>query len=250
MPPGPVSVTNRTPGVCSSFETAPRSCSRPINDVDVTGNERGPRRSESEAGDAPRPARAPAVPNRSLRSSARSSRTSRPSSRGVRNDRYDSVPSDWSSSIMAVSRGSRSGAGVLTYRSRGIEWESRNSSSRPEMSMPGPIQPYRCQYSPTKMCDWAKYARYSSRGGCGRAPSSNSTGVSRSRRDGTGHRGALIGELGKRGAHEDAQALIRRPNVHQALIALGHTPSTLPDHRRSAHSSSGHQAGSARSSSA
>ena len=57
---------------------------------------------------------------------------------------------------MAVSRGSRSGAGVLTYSSRGIEWESRNSSSRPEMSMPGPIQPYRCQYRPMKMSDCAR----------------------------------------------------------------------------------------------
>jgi hypothetical protein len=42
---------------------------------------------------------------------------------------------------MAVKRGSRSGAGALTYSSRGIEPESRNSSSRPEMSMSGPIQP-------------------------------------------------------------------------------------------------------------
>ena len=80
---------------------------------------------------------------------------------------------------MAVSPGSRSGAGLLTYSSRGIEWESRNSSSSPEMSMPGPTQPYRCQYRPMKMSDCARYARYNSRGGCGRAPSSNSTGVSR-----------------------------------------------------------------------
>ncbi len=57
---------------------------------------------------------------------------------------------------MAVSRGSRSGAGSLTYSSRGIEEDSRNSSSRPEMSMSGPIQPYRCQYRPTKMSDCAR----------------------------------------------------------------------------------------------
>ena len=132
------------------------SCSRPINDVDVTGSERGPRRSLLDAGDAERSARLSAAANRSLRSRARSSRTSRPSSRGVPNVRYESVPSVWSSSIMAVSPGSRSGAGVLTYSSRGIEWESRNSSSSPEMSMPGPIQPYRCQYRPMKMSDCAR----------------------------------------------------------------------------------------------
>ena len=62
----------------------------------------------------------------------------------------------WSSAIMAVSRASRSGAGVLRYSRRGIDAESRNSSSRPETSMSGPIQPYRCQYKPMKMSDWAR----------------------------------------------------------------------------------------------
>ena len=132
------------------------SCSRPINDVDATGSERGPRRSPFDAGGAEPSARLFAAANRSLRSRARSSRTSRPSSRGVPKVRYESVPSVWSSSIIAVSPGSRSGAGFLTYSSRGIEWESRNSSSSPEMSMPGPTQPYRCQYRPTKMSDCAR----------------------------------------------------------------------------------------------
>ena len=70
--------------------------------------------------------------------------------------RYESVPSASTSSIMAVSPGSRSGAGALTYSNRGIERESRNSSSRPEMSMSGPTHPYRCQYRPMKMSDCAR----------------------------------------------------------------------------------------------
>jgi hypothetical protein len=44
------------------------------------------------------------------------------------------------------------------------------------------------------------------------------------RRDGTGDSGALIGELSERGAHEDAQPLIRRPNLYVALIVLRHAP--------------------------
>ena len=43
--------------------------------------------------------------------------------------------------------------------------------------MPGPTHPYRCQYSPTNTSLCARYARYSSCGGCGRAPASNITGV-------------------------------------------------------------------------
>ena len=45
--------------------------------------------------------------------------------------------------------------------------------------MPGPTHPYRCQYRPTNTSLCARYARYSSCGGCGRAPSSNITGVNR-----------------------------------------------------------------------
>ena len=45
--------------------------------------------------------------------------------------------------------------------------------------MPGPTHPYRCQYSPTNTSLCARYARYRSCGGCGRAPTSNITGVSR-----------------------------------------------------------------------
>ena len=93
------------------------------------------------------PRRCPAAANRSLRSTARSSRTSRPSSRGVRNDRYESVPCAWSSSIMAVSRASRSGAGVLTYSRRGIErgepelvLQARDVHVRPDPAVPLPVQ--------------------------------------------------------------------------------------------------------------
>ena len=40
--------------------------------------------------------------------------------------------------------------------------------------------PYRCQYNPMNTSLCARYARYTSRGGYGRAPSSNITGDSRS----------------------------------------------------------------------
>jgi hypothetical protein len=45
--------------------------------------------------------------------------------------------------------------------------------------MPGPTHPYRCQYNPTNTSLCVRYARYRSCGGCGRAPTSNITGVSR-----------------------------------------------------------------------
>ena len=79
--------------------------------------------------------------NRSLSSSARSSRTSRPSSRVLLNVRYESAPSDCTSAIIAANRGSCSDAGDFRYSSRGIPFDSRHSSSRPEMSIPGPIHP-------------------------------------------------------------------------------------------------------------
>ena len=45
--------------------------------------------------------------------------------------------------------------------------------------MPGPTHPYCSQYNPTNISLCARYARYRSCGGCGRAPTSNITGVSR-----------------------------------------------------------------------
>ena len=60
-----------------------------------------------------------------------------------------------------------------------FDCDSSNSSSRPEISMPGPTHPYRSQYKPTNTSLCAKYARYSSCGGCGRAPTSNITAVNR-----------------------------------------------------------------------
>ena len=76
--------------------------------------------------------------------------------------------------------GSRSGAGVLTYSSRGSPPDRSNSSSRPETRVPGTSCPYRRQYKPMNTSACARYARYTSAGGYGRAPASNITGVSRS----------------------------------------------------------------------
>src|SRR5580700_11019836 len=80
----------------------------------------------------------------------------------------------------SASRGSRSGAGALTYNSRGSPPDRSNSSSRPETRAPGTSCPYRCQYKPMNTSLRARYARYTSAGGYGRAPTSNITGVSRS----------------------------------------------------------------------
>jgi hypothetical protein len=48
-----------------------------------------------------------------------------------------------------------------------------------QISMPGPTHPYRCQYRPMNTSLCARYARYNFWGGCGLAPSSNITGLSR-----------------------------------------------------------------------
>jgi hypothetical protein len=48
-------------------------------------------------------------------------------------------------SNIAVSPGSWSGAGRFRYNSIGLPAASRNSCSKPEISIPGATQPYRCQ---------------------------------------------------------------------------------------------------------
>ena len=106
---------------------------------------------------------------------------------------------------------SRSGAGALTYSSRGSPPDSSNSSSRPETRAPGASCPYRCQYSPMNTSLCARYCWYTSRGGYGRAPSSNITGVSRSAeiaRDSS----PLLGQLAQRGTHEHPQPPVRSPD--------------------------------------
>ena len=72
MPPGPATVTNRTPGVSSRRETSSTSRSRPISDVGMLGNERGIRRSLPAVEVANESVPLSLVANRSLRSSARS----------------------------------------------------------------------------------------------------------------------------------------------------------------------------------
>ena len=81
----------------------------------------------------------------SLRTTARSSASSRSSSLGVAKVRYDMVPAARMLSNNAARRGSWSGAGRFRYNSMGLPAARRYSSSRPEMSIPGATQPYRCQ---------------------------------------------------------------------------------------------------------
>ena len=101
--------------------------------------------------------------------------------------------------------------------------------------MSGPIQPYRCQYRPTKMSDCARYARYSSRGGYGRAPSSNSTGVSRS--------AEIARATAARSSASSASVELTKTRSRWSGVRISRGPrrrpswaSTLPDHRRSVHS--------------
>ena len=122
------------------------SCSRPINDVDVTGRERElPVGVDAgDAGSSPRTrGREPLAQEQGEVVAdqppelLRARRTI-----GTRVGPHRSI-----SSIMAVSRGSRSGAGVLMYSSRGIEWreselvlETRDVHARPDPAVPLPIQ--------------------------------------------------------------------------------------------------------------
>ena len=84
MPPGPVSVTNRTSGDSSSDDSSTMSSSRPSNEVDGVGNERRGSGISVATGAAAGEADATGVANRSLSNSAKSSRTSRLSSRVLR----------------------------------------------------------------------------------------------------------------------------------------------------------------------
>ena len=127
---GPLAQAFRRP---SRPATSSMACSRPTSEVVATGSRRGPRDLVTAAGaraTGPLPAA-----NRSLNSAARSSRTSRPSSAAVVNRRYEASSRTLVNS--SASRASRSGAGVLTYSSRGIPADRSNSSSNPDTVMPG-----------------------------------------------------------------------------------------------------------------
>ena len=159
IPPGPVRVTRRTSGRPSRPVTSPMACSRPMSDVVSTGSGTGfrddPGATDGPAGaaegvavgggadvaDVAGPAAGGTVTKRSLSNKARSSRARPPSSRLVRKRRYESAPSALMRSSIAVRRGSRAGAGSFTYSRWGSPRDTSNSSSRPEISMPGPIQP-------------------------------------------------------------------------------------------------------------
>ena len=177
-PPGPVSVTSRTSGRPSSPATSSMARSRPSSDVVLTGSRARARGPPGGGGACGRPL---AAANRSLSSTARSSRTSRPSSAGVRKDdgRTPRPPLDSDEQI---------GQPGLAIRRRRLDVQQPGQLARtartpppgPRPSCLGPSCPYRCQYRPMNTSLCARYARYTSPGGYGRAPSSNITGVSRS----------------------------------------------------------------------
>jgi hypothetical protein len=135
-PPGPVSVTSRAWPRSISATTSSMACSLPISDVVPTGSAEAARELARGAvtGDG-----VAAAANRSLNSTARSSRTNLPSSAGVPNLRYEA--SCLIRPMRLARRGSRSGAGALTYSKRGNVFERSNSSSRPDTCRPGTISP-------------------------------------------------------------------------------------------------------------
>ena len=205
------------------------SCWRPINDVDVTGRERRPRRATFGAGNADRSASRAVVVNRSLRSRARSSRTNRPSSRGLRNDRYESVPS-------ALEIGDHGRQPRFSIRCRRLDvqqprermgesklvLQTRDVHARPDPSVALPVQADEDvglrQVGPIQLLRWvwtsAELEHHR------REPKS---------RDRASDSGTLFGELGQRGAHEHAQPLVRCPDLSPSFRA----PSSCirPHHR-------------------
>ena len=192
MPPGPVQGDQPVPGDSSNSTTATMSCSPPINDVDVTGRERGSAAVGADAGRSRR-GRRDCRRARTARSGAgaRSSRTSRRSSRGDETTGTSRSPPTRSSPIMArpSPRFSVERRRVLTYSSRGTRRESRNSvlqtrdvHARPDPAGPLPI------HADEDVARPRRHARYRPRGGCGRAPL-NSTGVSEVPRWRRGHHG-------------------------------------------------------------
>ena len=141
-PPGPVSVTSRGSG-CVSNVTSWSSCSpRPTKSLTGAGTV------HDVAPSAP-PGPGGSARNRSLNSTATSAASRSSSSWAVPNALYDTSPAALMASSILASRESSSGAGTFKYTRRGIPEACRSSSSSPETSIPGPTQPYRCQYTPT-----------------------------------------------------------------------------------------------------
>jgi hypothetical protein len=185
IPPGPVRVTSRTSGQATRPATSSMAPSRPTSEVVARGSRRRPRPPgvpDGAGGDPGSAASVPAAAKRSLSSAARSSPTSRPSSLGVRKYREASEASWLMRSSSSARRGSRSGAGVLTYSSRGsaprpgqleLLLQPRDLHARAGPPVALPVQPHEDitlgQVGPVEVL-WGVRPR----------PSSNSTGVSRS----------------------------------------------------------------------
>ena len=127
IPPGPVSVTSRTPGGLTRPATSPMACSRPTSDVVPTGS--GPR----AARDARRcRGTGPDGGGEPLAQQHRQVVAHQPAQLAGRAEgAVGGLPASIRASRSA-SRGSRSGAGALTYSSRGSPADSSNSSSRPD----------------------------------------------------------------------------------------------------------------------
>ena len=218
-PPGPVSVTSRTSGRPSQ----PGHLVDGLLPPDQRRRARRQRaRAAARAAPWPRPGRRAAA-NRSLSSTARSSRTSRPSSA-----RRAEVPVGRRGLLLGCGpaarpgRGSRSGAGALTYSSRGSPPRQLGTPPpAPRPPCPAPTRPYRCQYSPMNTSLCARYAWYTSRGGCGRAPSLEHHRRQPQRRDRPRDRPPLVGQLAQRRTHEHPHALVRSPDRHISPATAG-----------------------------
>ncbi len=110
IPPGPTTVTMRTPGVASRAASSSRSAVRPTRDVNGAGiaGVLG-----VAGGAAPGSAGARDASKRSASSVARSAVMSSPSSAGAVNPRYELVSSDRMRPSSSSRRASRAGAGCL-----------------------------------------------------------------------------------------------------------------------------------------
>ena len=132
MPPGPVRVTNRTSGRLQQLGDSPRyraharsATSRPP----ATSAGSAGHRSTWRMSDEPR--RCLPVANRLAGKNAGEIVTDQPPelARATERSGVQTVPLAWSSAIMAVSRASRSGAGVLSCSRRGVD--CRRAGTRP-----------------------------------------------------------------------------------------------------------------------
>ncbi len=198
------------------------SCSRPINDVDVTGRERGPagrcRRGRRRRSARPARGREPLAqeqgevvadePPELPRADGTSGTSRSPRDLDlVDHGRQPRLPVR-RRRLDVQQPGHRMGEPELVLQTRDVH-------ARPDPAVPLPVQADEDvglrQVGPVQLARWVRSS-----------PELEQHRREPQRRDGTGHRGTLVGELGQRGAHEDAQTLVRGPDRDVPRLPLRH----------------------------